>query len=119
MEPTIFKPRLKFKPPLKFFKFGHWCPDKARFPSNCTRIIDIRMIYAMHAEYIEMIQLCIICVYSKLVGLNVISINSYNWRLAYKVLRDSLRKSWFNLNPIHPPHTKKDLSKYVFICIFI
>ena len=24
MEPTIFKPRLKFKPPLKFFKFGHW-----------------------------------------------------------------------------------------------
>ena len=23
MEPTIFKPRLKFKPPLKFFKFGH------------------------------------------------------------------------------------------------
>ena len=20
----IFKPRLKFKPPLKFFKFGHW-----------------------------------------------------------------------------------------------
>ena len=21
---TIFKPRLKFKPPLKFFKFGHW-----------------------------------------------------------------------------------------------
>ena len=20
---TIFKPRLKFKPPLKFFKFGH------------------------------------------------------------------------------------------------
>ena len=24
MELTIFKPRLKFKPPLKFFKFGHW-----------------------------------------------------------------------------------------------
>ena len=24
MEPTIFKPRLKFKTPLKFFKFGHW-----------------------------------------------------------------------------------------------
>ena len=24
MEPTIFKPRLQFKPPLKFFKFGHW-----------------------------------------------------------------------------------------------
>ena len=24
MEPIIFKPRLKFKPPLKFFKFGHW-----------------------------------------------------------------------------------------------
>ena len=23
VEPTIFKPRLKFKPPLKFFKFGH------------------------------------------------------------------------------------------------
>ena len=23
MEPAIFKPRLKFKPPLKFFKFGH------------------------------------------------------------------------------------------------
>ena len=23
MEPTIIKPRLKFKPPLKFFKFGH------------------------------------------------------------------------------------------------
>ena len=23
MEPTIFKPRLKFKPPRKFFKFGH------------------------------------------------------------------------------------------------
>ena len=23
MEPTIFKPRLKFKPPLKFFKFAH------------------------------------------------------------------------------------------------
>ena len=23
MEPTIFKPSLKFKPPLKFFKFGH------------------------------------------------------------------------------------------------
>ena len=23
MEPTIFKPRLKFKPALKFFKFGH------------------------------------------------------------------------------------------------
>ena len=23
MEPTIFKPRLKFQPPLKFFKFGH------------------------------------------------------------------------------------------------
>ena len=23
MESTIFKPRLKFKPPLKFFKFGH------------------------------------------------------------------------------------------------
>ena len=23
MEPTIFKPRLKFKPPLKFFEFGH------------------------------------------------------------------------------------------------
>ena len=23
MEPTIFKPRLKFKQPLKFFKFGH------------------------------------------------------------------------------------------------
>ena len=22
-EPTIIKPRLKFKPPLKFFKFGH------------------------------------------------------------------------------------------------
>ena len=21
---TIFKPRFKFKPPLKFFKFGHW-----------------------------------------------------------------------------------------------
>ena len=21
---TIFKPWLKFKPPLKFFKFGHW-----------------------------------------------------------------------------------------------
>ena len=27
MEPTIFKPRLKFKPPLKFFKFGHWKID--------------------------------------------------------------------------------------------
>ena len=25
MEPTIIKPRLKFKPPLKFFKFGHSC----------------------------------------------------------------------------------------------
>ena len=24
MEPIIFKPWLKFKPPLKFFKFGHW-----------------------------------------------------------------------------------------------
>ena len=24
MEPTIFKPRLKFKPPLKFFKFHLW-----------------------------------------------------------------------------------------------
>jgi len=24
VEPTISKPRLKFKPPLKFFKFGHW-----------------------------------------------------------------------------------------------
>jgi len=24
VEPTIFKPRLKFKPPLKFFKFGRW-----------------------------------------------------------------------------------------------
>ena len=24
MEPAIFKPWLKFKPPLKFFKFGHW-----------------------------------------------------------------------------------------------
>jgi len=23
VEPTIFKPRLKFKLPLKFFKFGH------------------------------------------------------------------------------------------------
>ena len=23
MEPTIFKSRLKFKPPLKLFKFGH------------------------------------------------------------------------------------------------
>ena len=23
MEPTIFKPRLKFKPPFNFFKFGH------------------------------------------------------------------------------------------------
>ena len=35
MEPTIFKPRLKFKPPLKFFKFGHWsdnfCEDQASF----------------------------------------------------------------------------------------
>ena len=28
MEPTIFKPRLKFKPPLKFFKFGHGTPKK-------------------------------------------------------------------------------------------
>jgi len=24
VEPTIFKPRLKFKPPLKFLKLGHW-----------------------------------------------------------------------------------------------
>ena len=29
MEATIFKPRLKFKPPLKFFKFGHCFPTPA------------------------------------------------------------------------------------------
>ena len=37
MEPTIFKPRLKFKPPLKFFKFGHrageW--EKGDFSIGC------------------------------------------------------------------------------------
>ena len=70
----------------------------------------------MHAEYIETIQSCIICIISKLVGLNVISINSYNWRLAYKVLRDSLRKSWFNLNPIHPPPHKE---RFIEICIYL
>ena len=36
MEPTIFKPRLKFKPPLKFFKFGHWSTYVPKF-----RLLDI------------------------------------------------------------------------------
>ena len=41
MEPTIFKPRLKFKPPLKFFKFGHWTNNtskKAVFINLCREI---------------------------------------------------------------------------------
>ena len=78
------------------------------------------MIYAMHAEYIEMIQLCIICIISNLVGLNIISINSYNWRLAYKVLRDSLRKSWFNLNPIHPPPpTQRKIYRNMYLFVYL
>ena len=40
MEPTIFKPRLKFKPPLKFFKFGHW---------NVEITFDSRGVYAVVA----------------------------------------------------------------------
>ena len=32
VEPTIFEPRLKFKPRLKFFKFGLWV-SKTGFPS--------------------------------------------------------------------------------------
>ena len=35
MEQTIFKPRLKFKPPLKFFEFGHWSIS-IRFMDNLT-----------------------------------------------------------------------------------
>ena len=34
MEPIIFKPRLKFKPPLKFFKFGH-CMNYLHWRGDC------------------------------------------------------------------------------------
>jgi len=34
VEPTIFKPRLKFKPPLKFFKFGHRSNKEAMEPEE-------------------------------------------------------------------------------------
>ena len=34
---TIFKPRLKFKPPLKFFKFGHWWSKPFKFQTLAKR----------------------------------------------------------------------------------
>ena len=40
MELTIFKPRLKFKPPLKFFKFGHWTPiAKTSTPTELLNVL--------------------------------------------------------------------------------
>ena len=37
-EPTIFEPRLKFKPWLKFFKFGLW-KHLRYYPGNLENII--------------------------------------------------------------------------------
>ena len=35
---TIFKPRLKFKPPLKLFKFGHWLGSFKNISSKSTKV---------------------------------------------------------------------------------
>ena len=43
MEPSIFKPRLKFKLPLKFFKFGH-CLEYLRSTTFGCRDIGIRKL---------------------------------------------------------------------------
>ena len=95
MEPTIFKPRLKFKPPLKFFQFGHgstWKLQpyfdiyiselKTSFSSFCVKglskgldvilrantcifCVQTRVYFACKHVYILRVNTCIFCVQTR------------------------------------------------------
>ena len=66
MEPTIFEPRVKFKPMLKFFKFGLWntifiCNSNKMFNLEYTakkKIIQKRCRSKRHNLSLYTVQLC-------------------------------------------------------------